>query len=350
MKAIVFHEFGGPEVLRYEEVHTPTPGTGEVLVQVRAVSVNRTLDLLVRQDNYNVRASLPHVLGTDPSGIVSEVGEGVEQPKVGDRVAVVGQIRCGQCSYCRAGEQENCLNTRHVGVHTWGGYAEYVTVPATNAVRLPDQLPFPEATVITRHFPTAFNLLNRAQLQAGDWVLVMGAAGALGSSLVQVARLAKAHVIAGAGADERVEKARSYGAEYGVNYRREDLAAEVMRITDGQGVNAVFENIADPSLWPGAFNSLAFRGRLLTAGAHGGGLVTLDVKRLYHRRLRIIGGAGSSQTDLQRAFEAASAGWIRAVIGRLLPLREAASAHRIVEENAVIGKVILEPERSSPDS
>ena len=171
-------------------------------------------------------------------------------------------------------------------------------------MKLPDEISFAEGTVITRHFPMAFNLLaSKANLKPGEWVLVMGATGALGSSCVQVAKMLGARVIAGAGADERVALAKRFGADFGINYRKQNLAEEVMKLTDGRGVAVVCENIADPTLWPGAFNSLAMGGRLVTAGAHGGGNVNLDVKRLYMKRLRIIGAAGTHLSDVDKAFK-----------------------------------------------
>jgi NADPH:quinone reductase-like Zn-dependent oxidoreductase len=155
-----------------------------------------------------------------------------------------------------------------------------------------------------------------------------------------------ANVIAGAGSDERVATAIGYGADFGVNYRKQDLAKEVLRITGGHGADVVYENIADPTLWPGAFNSLAWAGRLVTAGGHGGGQVTLDVKRLYLRRMKILGAAGTNRRDVERALAAAGAGKIRAIIDRTMPLAEAAAAHRIMEEERILGKIILEPSAS----
>ncbi len=344
MKAIVLREFGGPEVLRLEDVPAPAPAPGEVLVQVHSVSVNRTLDLVVRAGKYPSDVGLPLVLGVDPAGVVAAVGEGVDPSQVGARVAIVSMIACGECRYCRDGEEANCVKSRHIGVHRSGGYAEYVAVPAGNAFAIPGRLSFADATVITRHFPMAFNLLvNKAELRAGEWVLVMGAAGALGSSGVQVAKMLGAKVIAGAGSDERVAVALGYGADFGVSYRKQDLAKEVLKLTGGRGVDVVYENIADPALWPGAFNSLAWAGRLVTAGGHGGGQVTLDVKRLYLRRMRVIGAAGTNRRDVDRALAAAGVGKIRAIVDRTMPLREAAAAHRIMEEQQILGKIILEP-------
>lgn len=344
MKAMVIREFGGPEVLRWEDVPTPTPGPGEVLVRVHAVSVNRTLDLQVRQDGGGYGTVLPLVLGNDPSGVVVAVGQGVEQPQVNQRVAVFGGIRCGTCEPCRTGRDDQCSQPRLLGVHGWGGYAEYLCIPARNCVPIPDGLSFAAATLIARHFPLAFGEAAVAGLKAGDWALVMGAAGGLGSCLVQVTRRLGARVIAGAGSEARLQAALSLGAHFGINYRQHDLEQEVMRLTQGRGVDVVFENIGDPALWPAAFNSLARGGRLVTAGAHGGGLVTLDVKRLYQRHLHVMSGLGAERReDLERALQLAVSGEVRVLIDQVMPLREAAAAHRLVAQNIAVGKIVLDP-------
>jgi NADPH2:quinone reductase len=344
MKAIVLRQFGGPEVLNQEEVAEPRAASGEIVLKVHSVSVNRTLDCTVRAGKYPVTIQMPHVLGVDPAGEVVEVGNGVTKFSIGDRVATISIIPCLHCKQCVKGLEANCVASKHIGLHRWGGYAQYVAVPERNAFKIPDNLSYAEGTVITRHFPMAFNLLtNKTTVSAGEIVLVMGASGALGSCCVQVAKMFGAKVIAAAGADERVELAKSYGADFGVNYRSQNLSAEVMKLTDGDGVDIVCENISDPTLWPGAFNSLAIGGRMVTAGAHGGGTVTLDAKRLYRRRISIFGAAGTNPPDVEKALNAASQGKIRAIINRTMPLSEAANTHRIVENNQIAGKIILEP-------
>lgn len=339
MKAVVLREFGGPEVLRVEEVPTPEPGPGEVLIQVHAVSVNRTLDLTVRAGKYALPVKLPHVLGTDPSGIVAAVGAGVTTRKVGDRVATTSIVRVPTPTQSMIA----------LGVHVWGGYAEYVKVPEAITYAVPAALDFPTATVVARHAPTAFSLLrDEARLKSGEWVLVMGATGGLGSAGIQVAKLIGAKVIAGAGSDERVAAALRLGADFGVNYRGKDLSDEVRKITEGRGVNVVFENIGDPELFPKALASLARQGRLVTAGSHGGGTVPLDVTRLYLNNLTIIGSFGVlSRADVEASLSAAAEGKYRVIIDRILPLSEAPEAHRIVAERAGIGKVILRPMASA---
>jgi NADPH:quinone reductase len=344
LKAIVVREFGGPEVLKWEDVPTPAPGPGEVLVKVHAVSVNRTLDLQVRQGGGNYGVTLPLIMGCDPSGTVVGVGPGVESVKAGDRVAAFGFVGCGHCPHCAEGDHRRCTARKMLGVQCWGGYAEYLRIPAINCVPVPVAVSFADATVIARHFPLAFGECYLAELKRDDWVLVMGAAGGLGSALVQVAKSLGAHVIAAAGADPRVAAAVSLGADIGVNYRRLDLEGEVRRITAGRGADVVFENIGDPALWSGAFNALAPGGRLVTVGAHGGGFVTLDVRRLYQQRLRVISGLGAdSREDLERSFQLAADGALKILIDRVLPLSEAAAAHRLVETNTPLGKVILDP-------
>jgi len=231
-----------------------------------------------------------------------------------------------------------------IGVHRWGGSAEFVRVPVPNLVPVPDGLSFAEATVAGRHFPTAFGLTRKANLQAGQTVLIMGAAGALGSCAVQVAKLLGATVIAAAGTDERAASAIPLGADHAINYRAADLEREVMRLTDDRGVDAVFENIGDPTLWPGAVNSLTMGGILVTVGSHGGGSVPLDVRRLYGRRLTLASGLGAERAeDLPESLAQVANGTLRVLIDRTLPLEQAAEAHRLVEESQALGKVILDP-------
>jgi len=335
VKAIVIREFGAPEVMRLEEVATPEPGPGEVLIRVKAVSVNRTLDLIVRSGRYATPVQLPHVLGVDPSGVVEALGHGVSERKVGDRVVTMQFLR----------PPSPTTPPAIIGVHGWGGYAEYVKVPAALTRPIPQGVDFPAATVVARHAPTAFSLLrDTAQLKSGEWILVMGAAGGLASAGIQVAKYYGAKVIAAAGADERVAAALGLGADHGINYRKQDLEAQVKRITDGQGVNVVFENISDPELFPKAFACLGRLGRLVTAGAHGGGTVPLDAKSLYLKQLTVFGTFGKVLgADVELGLQAAAEGRYRVLIDKLFPLAEAPAAHRRVDARTGTGKVILQP-------
>jgi NADPH:quinone reductase-like Zn-dependent oxidoreductase len=306
-----------------------------VLIEVHAVSVNRTLDLIVRGGKYAHAhtLTLPHVLGVDPSGIIVKVGPGVTDRKVGDRVATTVQV----------GRTPAGLPIL-LGVHVWGGYAQYCKVPASITHLIPEGVDYTTATVVTRHAPMAFHLLrDRIKVKEGEWVLVMGAAGGLGSAGVQVAKYLGAKVIAAAGADERVKVAMDLGADAGVNYRSGYLTAEVMRITERRGVDVVFENIGDPVLFPKALASMTSGGRMVTAGSHGGGTVPLDVSRLYLYQLTIMGAIGEGKPDVQRSMQAAAEGSFKVLIDKVLPLSEAAKAHEIVAGREGVGKVVLDP-------
>jgi len=322
--------------MRLEDVPDPEPGEGEVLIRVHAVSVNRTLDLVVRSGKYGRPVTLPLVPGVDPAGVIAKLGPGVTDRRVGDRVVTA----------LRVNRESQFAAPRLLGVHTWGGYAEYVKAPAENTQLVPDGLDFPTACVVARHAPTAFHLLrDRARLKEGEWVLVMGAAGGLGSAGVQAAKYLGGKVIAAAGADERVKVGLDLGADAGVNYRAQDLTAEVLRITEQRGVNVAFENIGDPDLFPKAFAALSRHGRLVTAGGHGGGIVPLDVNRLYHNQITIIGATGDTPADTRMSLEAAAQGRFKVVIDRVLPLSQAVQAHELVAARSGVGKVVLDATR-----
>ncbi len=333
MQAVVIREFGPPEVMRLEEVATPEPGPGEVLIEVAAVSVNRTLDCIVRSGKYPRPVNLPLVLGVDPVGTIVLLGDGVTSRKLGDRVAI--SLHLG-----KPGEPLKLL-----GVDVWGGYAKYVKLPAANTYPLPEGLDFYTAAVVARHAPLARNMLReKARLKPEEWVLVMGASGGLASFLVQLARHMGANVIAAAGTDDHVEVALGLGAQHGINYRKHDLTAEVLKITGGKGVDVVCENIGDPELFPQAFAALGRRGRLVTAGGHGGGTVPLSVFNLYVKGLTIFGSTDQTDDDMTMSLKAAADGHLRALIDQVLPLSEAARAHRLIESRAGTGKVLLAPD------
>jgi len=342
MRAIVIREYGGPDVLRLEEVDRPDPGPEEVLVRVRAVTVNRTRDLTVANGRPNVPEALPLVPGLDPAGEVAALGSGVTEFAVGDNVVVTSRSACGACRECRRGNDGDCADATHVGIHRWGGYAEYVSVPLESCIPMPAGVDAAKAAVLLRHFPTAFQLLDdKAGLEAGEWILVMGAAGGLGGAGIQAAKLMGATVIAGAGSAERVDAGRRLGADYGIDYRAADLTAEVMRLTGGRGVDVVYENISDPTTWPKAFASLAYGGRLVTAGAHGGGTVPTDIQRLYLNRLRIIGAAGAGRHNVERAL--AIADEVDAQIAEIMPLDALHGAYRMLAAGEIAGKLVIDP-------
>jgi NADPH:quinone reductase-like Zn-dependent oxidoreductase len=285
---------------------------------------------------------MPHILGPDPAGEVAALGEGVVEFAPGDRVVTIQGLACGGCKWCQMGLSNACVRMRIQGVHTQGGYAEYMVTPARNLVRVPDDLSFEEATAMMTITPTAWHLLiDRAQLRPGETVLILAAGGALGTAGIQVARLAGARVIAAAGADWKLERARGLGAHEVVNYTTSKLSEEVLRLTDGEGVDVVFENLSVPELWEESLASAARRGRIVTCGALGGGSVETNMRRFYLKHLSLLGAVAAPRSQIQDVYRLAGDGQLRPVIYRCFPLEQAPEAHRLVESRDIFGRVVL---------
>lgn len=343
MKAAVFHEYGPPDVLKYEDVPDPLPRLGEVRIKVHAATVNRVLDVGLRNgEEMQRKAVLPCIPGVDCAGTIDAVGEGVTRWKAGDRVAAAGgmplePVPDDDSPY--AGPQGM------MGIKRPGGFAEYVIVPARTLMRLPEGLGFHEAAVAMRHVPTAWNLMiNLAKLRAGEWVLVMGASGNLGSIGIQIAKnVIGAHVIGAAGSHDRAQLGLALGADAVVDYSKDDIYDEVMRITGERGIDVLYDNIANPRVLPRAFVTLRLGGRLVTAGAHAGPHVTIDFDHLYDRRITIYGMPGRLVSDEPACFQMVADGKIKVQIGRVLPLSQAAHAHRMMETDPDAGKIVLDP-------
>lgn len=343
MRAVVMKDFGGPEVLSYEEVDTPKVGPNDVLVEVHAVSINRTFDMFMREKTYAYTPELPHVLGVDPSGVIVEVGGNVTDRKVGDRVFCSLFVPTTRPDPYMAVPGLGPVD--FLGVTIWGGNAQYVRTMASRTVPIPENLSFQEATVIGRHLGTAVNQVeNVLKVKKDDTVLVMGATGGLGSACIQVVKWAGATVIAAAGTDDRVAATVELGADHGINYRTQDLAEEIMKITDGHGVTGVCDSVADPATFNQVIHSMARGGTLVTAGnASGAPDVPLSVRRLYLYMLHIVGEPREAPGGLEDAFVRAGKGGVRVLIDQVLPLSQAADAHRRVESREGTGKVLLDP-------
>ena len=343
MKAIVIHAFGSPDVMQYETVPDPVPRMGEVRIRVHAATVNRVLDVGVRAGTQAQRKpQLPLILGVDCAGVVDAIGDGVSKFRVGDHVASAGTMPLDPCREDGAGYDGP---QGMMGIRRPGGFAELVCVPAWKTVALPKNLNFHEAAVVMRHGPTAWNLLcNVAKLKAGEWVLVMGASGNLGTVGIQIAKnVIGAKVIATAGSRARADIGLACGADHAIDYSTQDLLAECMKITGGKGVDVLYDNIANPKILPQAFHALGREGRLVTAGAHGGPNVPIDFFHLYDNNITIKGMPGSDPADLPRCFAAAADGRIKVRIAHVLPLSKAAEAHRLMESDQGMGKIVLDP-------
>jgi NADPH:quinone reductase-like Zn-dependent oxidoreductase len=345
VKALIIEEFGGPEVLRYKDWPAPEPAPDEVLIAVRAVTVGRTLDVEVRRRGADFRVELPRVLGSDPVGVVVAVGAEVSGFAVGDRVASTSTLFCGTCAMCRAGREHACEHHQALGVHRDGGAAELVAIPERSVVRIPNHVGFEEAAAMAVNYPMAWNLLVEAgRLEAGQDVLVMAAAGGLGIAGVLIAKALGARVIAAAGAEWKLERLRAeFGVEATVDYSRPDWPERARSATrDGRGADVVFENISSPELFPGAMAALRDYGRLVTCGAHGGGVVEVDMRVLYRRHLSILGERGASAAMTREVWRLVGERRIEPPpIAATFHLSEAARAHEAAAGRDLFGRVVL---------
>ena len=342
MKAVVFSEHGGPHVLQYTEVAEPRISPTEVLVRVRACALNH-LDLWVRRGLPGVQIPMPHICGSDISGEVARVGDLVTRIKVGQRALLAPGLSCHHCAACLAGDDNLCRHYTIFGYLVDGGYAEYVRSPEVNVIPIPGDLTFDEAAAVPLVFLTAWHMLvTRARLKPGEEVLVLGAGSGIGSAAIQIAKLMGANVIATAGSEEKLKKAKELGADHVVNHSKHDILEEVRRITSRRGVDVVFEHVGSAT-WPKTFMCLATNGRLVTCGATTGFEAQIDLRYLFTRHISILGSYMGSKAELHHVLKLVAERKLRAVIDRSLSLAEAAKAHEILEGRQQFGKIILHP-------
>lgn len=342
MKAVRFHHYGGPEVLHYEEAPDPLPGPTEALVRVRACGINH-VDIDHRSGVSRFPHQLPFILGYEIAGDVVALPPGVSAPAIGTPVLVPYMIPCRRCALCRTGRDNLCPHAQRFGGNRPGGYAELVAVPADELLPLPAGLGYEEAAATQLAFGTAWHmLLTRGGLRPGETVLVNAAGSGIGSAAVQIAKLAGARVIASAGSEAKLERARELGADEVINYRTTDLATAVLEMTGGRGVDLVFEHVGG-ELFSQALRCVTTDGRVALCGAHGGETVPVDLIDLFRREVRVIGSRVYTREELLRVLGLVAEGRLRPVVYKVLPLSEAAEGHRILERREQFGKVILRP-------
>ncbi len=342
MKTVIFSQHGGPEVLKYTEGPDPQIKANEVLVEVRACALNH-LDVWVRAGLPGIKIPLPHILGDDVAGVVREAGELVTWTKPGDEVMVQPGVSCGHCVECLAGRDNMCDEYDMIGYRRDGGYAELLAVPGVNVIPKPGNLSWPEAAALPLVTLTAWHMLvTQARVQPGEDVLIHAAGSGVGSLGIQIAKLRGARVIATASSDAKLTKARELGADETVNYTRDDWPKEVKKLTNGRGVDVVFEHTG-AATWPGSIVSLKKGGRLVTCGATSGYDARTDLRQVFYRHLTILGSMMGSKAELLSAMNFIGTGQIRAVVDRTLPLAEARKAHELMEDRAQFGKLVLTP-------
>jgi len=346
VRATVFHEHGGPEVLRYEDVPTPSPGPGEVLLRVHATSVNRGPDTGMRRDGFGIPGfALPHVSGADPAGEVAELGDGVTGWAVGQRVVVYPVLWCGECDFCLAGAGANyCRRWRMLGMHVWGGHAEYVAVPARNLVALPDQVSAAQAATLPVSYITAYHgLVQQVGVRADDTVLVMAAGSGIGAAAIQIAKQLGARVLATTGKAWKRPRAIEIGADEVFDYTDPGWPDAVREATGGRGVSVAFDNLG-AATWTQTLSCLDRAGRMLCSGNTGGATVPLDLRTLYRNMISMRFHMQGAKADLEALVELVASGAIEPVIDSTLAMSRAVQAQEHLAALEQFGKVVLVPD------
>ncbi len=340
MKAVRFHRHGGPEVLQYEEAPDPAPNADEALVRVKACALNH-LDLWARNGLPNVTIPMPHISGSDIAGVVEWVPPEEERFNKGDEVIVNPGMGCGRCDRCLAGKDNQCREYTIIGYGVDGGYAELVKVRRTHLIRKPAGMTFEDAASFPLVFETAYHMLvTKARAGPGDTVLVLAANSGVGSAAVQIAKLLGARVIATAGDSEKMEKATKLGADSAIDHYRQDVLAEVRRLTDKRGVDVVVEHVGKAT-WEGSLKSLAKGGRLVTCGATTGSDASTDLRYIFNRELTIYGSYMAGMGELLDVVKLFEKGSLKTVVDSVYPLEEATEAQKRVEASRHFGKVVL---------
>ncbi len=346
MKAVVFEEHGGVDVLQYKDVPDPTVGPNDVLIKVRASSCNYN-DIWARRGLPGMSIILPHISGSDVAGEVVEVGSEVANVQPGDEVITHPGLSCRMCDFCAAGQEMFCRQFKIWGFQTGpldGGHAEYVRMPAYNVIPKPKGLTWEEAASLPLVLETAWRMLvSRAHIQPGQFVLVWGAGGGLGSVAIQICRVFGANPIAVASSDEKLEVCRRLGAEHLINRNKQDVIEEVRKITNRRGVDVVFEHVGQAT-WQQSVTSLKWGGTLVICGATTGFEGVTDIRFLWNKQMNFLGSHLGTKTELLQALRWVESGHIKPTVSQVLPLREAGQVQLAMEADEVIGKIVLVPD------
>jgi NADPH:quinone reductase-like Zn-dependent oxidoreductase len=301
------------------------------------------LDTFVRRGLPGITLPLPMIPGSDASGVVAEVGPGVEGIRAGDRVYVSPGFSCERCEACLSGNEPLCRRYGLFGEHKDGTQAEFVALGASNVLPLPENLSFEEGAAFPLVFLTAWHMLAaRARVQAGDDVLVQAGGSGVGSAAIQIAKYLGARVFTTVGSAEKAAKARALGADETILYRDSDFLEAVRRLTAKRGVDVVVENTG-AATWEKSLQAVAKGGRLVTCGATTGYEAKTDLRFVFFKSLSILGSTMGSRAELLHVARLVAAGRLRPVVDRVLPFEQVAEGHRLLEGRGVFGKVLLRP-------
>jgi NADPH:quinone reductase-like Zn-dependent oxidoreductase len=342
VKAVVFHEFGGLDTLKVEDVPDPEPGPGEVLIDIAASALNH-LDVDIREGVSRFPVEPPFILGVEAVGRIAALGDGVEGWQIGDRVMPYLMNTCGRCRYCRTGRESLCLDTGFIGFSTSGSYAEKLVCPTGHLIAVPEELSDEAAAALQIAFGTAWHMLfTRGRLAPGETVMINSVGSGIGSAAVQLASHAGATVIGNASTDEKLARATELGMHHGINHATQDVVEEVMRLTDGMGVDLVFEHVGG-DLFQKGLDSLAKDGRLVICGGHSGEIVPFDIIPFFRAQRQVIGSFVYNRTEVESCLELARQGKIEPLVYKVFPLEEAREAMATMERREHFGKIVLKP-------
>jgi NADPH:quinone reductase-like Zn-dependent oxidoreductase len=341
MRAAVFSEFGGPEVVRLQEMEAPKPGPGEVRLAVKAAAMNH-LDLWIRT-GLPLKITMPHIGGSDMAGVVDAVGPGVEGVEEGARVVVDPSLDYHWYQGAEPGPGVAAPEFRILGEHTQGGFAEYAVVPEANLVGIPQGVSFETAAAASLVSVTAWRaLMVRGGLRAGERVLITGGSGGVSTMAIQIALLAGAHVSVVTSGPENVERVKGLGAHSVYDRTQGDWGQALFKATEGRGVDLVLDSVGQ-AIWSVCLRALGVGGRLVTFGATTGAAGETEIRLVFWKQLSILGSTMGTPEDYRRVMDLVFQGTLEPVIHAVLPLEEARKAHEILEAGDVFGKVVLTP-------
>jgi NADPH:quinone reductase-like Zn-dependent oxidoreductase len=337
VKAVTLHEHGGIDKLIYEDIEDPKPSKDEVLVKVKACGVNH-LDLWVRQGLLGKSLQFPHILGCDITG---EIARKNKSFALGSRVMVYPGLSCGKCSYCKSGRENLCAKFTIIGgfSNIQGGYAECVSVPLRNIVKILTWFSFEEAACLGVSYLIAWNMLKSTNVGKGTTVLVYGAGSGVGSATIQLARAKGAKVITTVSDEAKIALAKKLGANHVINRTKQDIVAEVMAISGG-GVDAVIDHVG-ASTWMTSLKCLKLGGKMAVCGATSGEVANIEIRTVYNKQASIIGAYLGTKKELVEMMRFMQTKKIRPVIDSKIDLRKAAYAHERMEKNQHFGKIVL---------
>ncbi len=350
MKAVLFHQHGGPEVLEYTDFPAPEPKPGEALIRLRAAALNR-VDVFVRNGWPGLRLELPHINGADGAGEIEALSPLSSPPtlggtegglRAGDRVVINPSLGCGQCEFCQNGQDNLCLNWHLLGETIRGTYAEYVCVPVRQLYKLPDDFDFHKAAAAALVYQTAWHsMVKRGGVKAGETVAIVGAGGGVNSSSIQIAKYLGARVVVIGSNAEKLKQAEALGADVLIDRsKNEDWSKSIFIATNKRGVDAIVDNVG--TTFPMSLRALRKGGRLLTVGNSGGPRFEIDNRYIFAKHLSIIGSTMSTLADFAEVMDLIVTGKLKPVVDSTFPLKEAAAAQERLWRGEQFGKITLD--------